>query len=529
MNKADWRAVGITAVLLALSFPPFPGGFLVPFALAYFIHFMVHRPAAGTFRVGYLKGVLLGALTLFWIGNNTVPGAVVTILINALHYGLIWWMFRRLYDRFKTFALVSLPILWVALEQLRHYSDIRFNWLNLAYTQTYYLPFVQFIEWTGYLGLSFLLLVLAVLLYQVMFEHKRKLPLMAAIGMLVLLPLGYGELRLNQLEKRLYPAIRVGIVQPNVDPYRKWDVVFQDSAFAMLKAMTLDMAARKPQLIIWPETATPFFLRYEQGYLQQVFTLVDSLNAYLITGTPDYRFLPSSQTYRTYNAAFFFSPGSRLLQHYYKMALVPAAESMPFKRLLPFLRKIDVGGGDYDPGTEFQVFWMELPTRQGRYQQHRFLAQEAAPTAPRRVGVSTIICYESIFPHLVRRFVLQGARLLTVITNDGWFGKTSGPYQHAQYAVFRAIENRVSVARSANTGISRLIDPTGRVQQQLGLNRKGNLLGYLPIQQTPTFYTRHGDWFGCLNLVLALLILGGGLIARKAVENRSAGGANEGE
>ncbi len=520
MNKADWRSVVLVAILLALSFPPFPGGFLVPFTLAFFIHTILHRPDSRTFLMGYLKGVIWGALTLFWIGNNTIPGAVMTILVNALHYGFIWWIFRRIYNFFPRLALLSFPILWVAVEQLRHFTDIRFNWLNLAYTQTYYLPFIQFIEWTGYLGLSFLLVTLAVWLYLIIYRHKRH-PAFLAMGLvLILLPWGYGQWRLQQLESKTYPALKVGVIQPNVDPYRKWDAAFQDSAFAMLREMTLTMQKERPQLVLWPETATPFFLRYEENYLSHVYALVDTLNSYLITGTPDYQFIPSSRAYRTYNAAFFFAPGWRMLQHYYKMALVPAAESMPFKQYLPFLRRIDVGGGDYFPGTEFKVFWMQPEVQPGIYLQHRFRLAEDTTAVSMRIGVSAVICYESIFPHLVRQFVQNGARLLTIITNDGWFGTTSGPYQHAQYAIFRAVENRVSIARSANTGISRLIEPTGRVQTELGLNQKGVLLGYLPVQHTTTFYTRHGDWFGYLNLVLTLLILSGGHIARMVGEKR---------
>ena len=136
-----------------------------------------------------------------------------------------------------------------------------------------------------------------------------------------------------------------------------------------------------------------------------------------------------------------------------------------------------------------------------------------------RVGASVGICYESVFPHIMRGFVQNGARLLFIITNDGWFGNTSGPRQHARYAIFRAIENRVSVARSANTGISLVILPSGRIIRRLGYNRTGTLVADVPVLTKETFYTRHGDWFAYWNMGALVVILIGYAVFQ-AVQNR---------
>ncbi|RMG65967.1 MAG: apolipoprotein N-acyltransferase [Calditrichaeota bacterium] len=513
MQWNELKPVLLAAVGLALAYPPVPAGFLVPFVLAYWFRHLQGLPPGTAFARGYLFGVVLGTLTLYWIAVNTIAGAVLAILINALQYAVLAWGFAWLYRRRPTLAWASLPLFWTALEFLRHFSDLRFNWLSLAYTQTYYLPFIQFIEWTGYLGLTALLVSLAVLWHRIQQLRKPLWREGALFLLLIALPLAYGTARMKTLRSQMYPGIRAGLVQPNVNPWHKWEPSFQDSAYQMLEEATKHLVSQNPgvKLVVWPETATPFFLRHETAYLHRLQHLVDSLKLYLITGTPDYRYFPAEKDVHTYNAAFFFAPQEPGFQAYYKMALVPVAETMPFKSWLPFLRHIDVGGGDFFPGKEFTVFLAQMPFRAGHFQNNRFVLLADSTAQSFRLGISTVICFESVFPHLVRRFVQRGARLLTIITNDGWFGPTSGPQQHARYAVLRAIENRVSIVRCANTGVSLFVDMVGSVFNKLGYNRAGTAVGDLPIYNHPTFYTRHGDWPGWLSLLFTPLVFSMGV------------------
>ncbi|MFQ5583440.1 MAG: apolipoprotein N-acyltransferase [Calditrichia bacterium] len=499
----DFKTCLLCSVLLALSFPPFPFGFLAPISLAIFINFIVRKEPRAAFRLGYVMGVLWVIFTLFWIAVNTPPGALVVIVISPLQYAVVWWLFNRLHKQNKNFALWAFPFLWVAGEYLRHFSDLRFNWLNIAYTQTYYLPFIQISDITGYLGVTFLLAIFSVLIYLIYFRRERAILYTSLLSGILFLVLIYGFYRIHYYENRELPTFRMGIVQPDVNPFKKWEPAFQDSAFRMLKLSTIELSRQNAGLIIWPETATPFYLRNKGQYLNEVFKLVDSLQISLITGTPDYKYF-EGEGYRTYNAAFYFSPGNYRFGTYYKMALVPAAESMPFKKVFPFLRKIDVGGGDFFPGDEFKVFTVQTHVNSAT-------AHRAAPANPdsalTEVKVSTVICFESVFPHLVRQFVKNGAKILTIITNDGWFGNTSGPYQHAQYAVFRAVENRVSVARSANTGISLFIDPSGKKHEQTRLNEKADIIYDVPVNVETTFYTKYGDWLGLFSLIVSFLFI----------------------
>lgn len=508
MNKQELTYLLLVSGLLAVSFPPFPLGFLVPGALVIFMYFLRDRSPADGFRLGYLLGLFWGAFTLFWIASSTLFGAVLAVAINALQYGIIWWLYVRFRRRSPAFALVSLPFLWVALEYLRQFSDLRFNWLTLSYTQTYYRSLIQIVDITGYLSLSFALVAVAALIYTAI-EYRRNWFWISPLVIFLLIAglEGYGQARIRHFEQKPLPLIRAALVQPNVDPYEKWDPEFQEEAFRMLLAASRRIAPERPDLIVWPETATPFFLRAKSEALEKIQAFLDSTHTYLLTGTPDYRFLGDAGDYQTYNAAFFFRPDSVGFEYYYKMALVPAAESMPFKKTFPFLRKLNVGGGDFFPGKEFTVFRFKIPRRIGRFDGREYRIGRVEADRRVRVGLSAVICYESVFPDIVRGFVKNGANLLTIITNDGWFGRTSGPYQHARYAVFRAIENRVSIVRCANTGISSFIDPTGRILQHAPLNTRGELVGYLPLNTEHTYFTARGDWFGKLILLVSLLLI----------------------
>ena len=189
------------------------------------------------------------------------------------------------------------------------------------------------------------------------------------------------------------------------------------------------------------------------------------------------------------------------------MALVPGSETIPFQQWFPFLRKLDVGGGDYFPGKNPAIFDFQIKKTLGTRSNDNFELMVSDGSEPLYVKLSTIICYESVFPNIVRKFVANGANLLSVITNDGWFGSTSGPYQHAQYAIYRAVENRISIIRCANTGISGFIDLTGRFRNQTRLNSSITVAGFLPIGGETTFYTRYGDWLGQFCLVLSGIII----------------------
>lgn len=505
MDRTETKYIILIAVLLSLSFPPFPLGFLAPLALALFFWFINGRTPREGFRLGYWLGLLWGAMTLFWIAASTLLGAILAITINSLHYAILGWIFCWLNSKNRKLLLLTFPIIWIATEYVRLFSDLRFNWLTLAYTQTYYLPLIQIVEITGYLFISLLILIVSEILF--LWINSKKLIQFKFLS-LILLPLIllwiYGEIRMKQLDEKNYSLLKAGLVQPNVDPYQKWEPDFQESAFQMLLQDSRELVTHSPDLIVWPETATPFYLRNHFGEMEKIVTFLDSHQVHLLTGTPDYQYSADKTDVYTYNAAFFFRPGDFSFESYYKMALVLGSETMPFKKYFPFLRKIDVGGGDFFPGDQYSLFRFNVPFRRGTFTNNQYTLNYQKEDSTSPVILSAVICYESVFPHIVRRFIHNGANVLTIITNDGWFGTTSGPYQHARYAVYRAIENRVSIIRCANTGISCFIDPVGRVLSRARLNTHKNLIAYVPIANEKTFYSQRGDWLGLAALLITI-------------------------
>ena len=506
MDRTETKYIILIAILLSLSFPPFPLGFLAPLALALFFWFINGRPPREGFRLGYWLGLLWGAMTLFWIAASTLLGSILAITINSLHYAILGWIFCWLNSKNRKLLLLNFPFIWIASEYVRLFSDLRFNWLTMAYTQTYYLPLIQIVEITGYLFISLLILIISEIIF--IWISSNKLISYKYLS-LILLPIVllwiYGEIRMKQLDGKNYSLLKAGLVQPNVDPYQKWEPDFQESAFQMLLQDSRELVAHSPDLIVWPETATPFYLRNHFREMEQIVTFLDSHQVHLLTGTPDYQYSADKSDVYSYNAAFFFRPGDFSFESYYKMALVLGSETMPFKKYFRFLRKIDVGGGDFFPGDQYSLFTFHVPFRRGTFSNHQYILDDQKKDSTSRVSLSAVICYESVFPHIVRQFIQNGANVLTIITNDGWFGMTSGPYQHAQYAVYRAIENRISIIRCANTGISCFIDPVGRILTRARLNTHKTLVAYIPIANEKTFYSRRGDWLG---LAALLIIIG---------------------
>jgi len=201
-----------------------------------------------------------------------------------------------------------------------------------------------------------------------------------------------------------------------------------------------------------------------------------------LTGSPDYAHL-GGEEYQYFNSAFFFVPGRTEVQRYSKMRLVPFSEKIPYDEKVYLLRKINFGESDFTPGRDYTLF---------RHPQGKF---------------AVLICFESIFPQLAREFHLRGADFLVNITNDGWFGKTPAPYQHAQIAIFRAIENRMSIARCANTGVSMIIDPFGRVSNKTPIFVREGVVADLSLWKQTTFYTRRGEWLSWACVAVAGLFL----------------------
>jgi len=257
----------------------------------------------------------------------------------------------------------------------------------------------------------------------------------------------------------------------------------QDSVVRKMERLTREAAASrpKPSVILWPETSLPFYVRLEAPRLRRLIGLAREVGVPILAGYPDAR-LDSNGDVLTHNAAGLVLPSGSIAGQYEKIHLVPFGERIPFQGLFPFLGGFDLGQAEWTPGTRPVIF------------------THAGP------AFGVLICFESIFPGHTRRFALEGAQYLVNITNDEWFGRTAGPIQHADLAILRSVELGLSIARSANTGVSMLIDPYGRVEVRTPLFTEAIVTGDVKVGIGPTLFTQWGDWLTALAVALILVL-----------------------
>ncbi|NOQ42529.1 MAG: apolipoprotein N-acyltransferase, partial [Desulfuromusa sp.] len=294
---------------------------------------------------------------------------------------------------------------------------------------------------------------------------------------------GYGVWREAQPLDQRTEQLRIALIQGNIDQTQKWAPDNRQSSIDRYQRLSVQAMVNQPDLVIWPEAATPFFLQDQSELAVQVKQLPIQLNTSLLVGSPAYRQL-SPDEYQYYNSAYLFAPTGEELGRSDKIHLVPFGEYVPLGKLLSFIDKLVVGVGDFSPGKVRPL-----------------------PLNGHHLGV--LICYEAIFPPLAREYVRQGSSLLVNLTNDAWFGHSSAPYQHLAMTRFRAIENRIWIARAANTGISALISPAGKVTLSGPIFEPLQLGGLVGLGADATFYTRFGDIFAyvCLGISGIFLVI----------------------
>lgn len=488
-----------TAVLLSLSFPPFALGFLAYFALIPFFILLEDLSYKESIRWGYLTGFFTNIGTLYWIGWVTPPGAVAAILylpIYSIFYSVLHTFLRQRLG--SKYLFICVPFLWTGMEYIRSLGVLGFPWNSLAYTQTYYLSLIQYVSFTSIFGVTFWIVAINVLILALLKDASNKKKVITYLILLILLfliPWFYGQWVIPNEELDTKEKIRIGLVQGDIDPYLKWDDEFIDENLAIYDSLSNEFDENQLDLIIWPETATPVYLRDSFKYKKAIRQLVDKQNVCLITGTPDYKFLPD-RSYMTYNAVFLFTPLTKTVEVYRKLHLVPFGERVPFTDIFPllkdFLESLEMGEGNFSPGTEIVSFEVPVLKEKERFKQGSILAP-------------VLICFESMFSELARKFVKNGADILIIITNDAWFGKTSAPYHHAQAAVFRAIENRIPIARCANTGVSAFIDSYGKIIKSTPIFEKATLIQDMQLRKQDTFFTRYGHVFSITVTLLNIL------------------------
>jgi len=361
-----------------------------------------------------------------------------------------------------------------------------FPWGLLGYSQHLALPIIQVAELGGVYAVSLLLVAVnAGIAGLLVLGLRRSAPGLAAAALLLLGSLAFGWWTLSHefgpAAEREMRFVRVSVIQPSIEQSVKEDPANREITMDIYEQLTRQAArqpsGKKPALIVWPETAAPIFLRGDPALLARLVTLSREIGAPLLVGSIDRLPGPNGQFL---NSAFLLGDQG-ITAKYDKIRLVPFGEYVPLGWLLGFVRQWAEFISDFAPGSRQTVFPL--------------------PGAP----FGTVICYEVISPGLFRGFAVGGASFMTNITNDAWFGRTSGPPQHLGTLPLRAVENRVAIARAANTGISAFVGPDGRVGPTLPLFDRGILSASIPLRSRTTLYTRFGDWlvYLCLGLCVA--------------------------
>ena len=501
-----------TGVLFGCSFPPFPLGILASVSLVPLLLAIerLHSLRA-QFLYSYISFFAASCIALYWVGGFThgkdpflmMAGGLV-LLWEPVFFGVIVLTYAFVRRNFGlVVGLLSLPFIWVTYEWLYALGEFAFPWLTMGNSQTFQLEKIQFADVTGVYGISFWLLLLNVLSFGFILLATRpggtsrvrnSAMICAAILLVYIAPDFYRPSpALARAAKNSGRRLTVGIVQPNIDPWDKWEASKTLSArwdqVQKYLSVTRNQVREGAQMSVWPETAILFDLPREGREMTQLGETLDSLNVSLISGYINYRYYEDGKApatssiirgtsihYDSYNSILFLEPGSWQVQSYDKMRLVPFAERIPYASAIPFLiepLRWGVGVSNWGIGTDSTVF-------KDRIHRDQFLA---------------MVCYESIFPEFVGSFVRRGAEFLVFITNDSWWGNTSGARQHCQYAVLRAIENRRWVVRCANGGISCFIDPYGIMVDKTSMYTEASIVRTIQPLDEQTFYTRHGDWF----------------------------------
>jgi len=505
-KKRDILLSFLSGILFALSFPNFDLEFLAWFALVPLFYSFDGKGLYQSFKLGFLTGIISFLGILYWIivavhtyGNVPLilSGLILLLLVIylSLYMGIFTFLCRLAQIRLGSKLIMLSPFLWVSLEYLRSFLLTGFPWTNLSYSQYLNLPFIQMADITGSYGLSFVIVLVNATLFLVLHQWPKKtFPLReVAITVIVLLGFliyGYAKMKHVDREAAQTPPLKVGLVQGNIDQSIKWEESFQRETLKIYERLSSKVAKEKPELIIWPETATPFFFQDEKEYQPIVLGIPKKMGAFLLFGTPFYKVERGKVNH--YNSAFLASPSGELTGRYDKIHLVPFGEYIPLQKLLFFIESsIGEGIGNFEPGKE--IFNFSLP--HGKF--------------------GLLICFEIIFPDLCRRFVKSGANFLVTITNDAWFGRTSAPYQHFSIATFRAVENRVFIARAANTGISGLIDPKGKIVQRGDIFTEEAMNGTIRLMKGKSFYTLYGDVFAWICSGFSIILLGSALLRRR--------------
>jgi len=501
----DYALSALSGVLVALAFPDYG---IWPLAWVGLVPLFVVIRAKNTLSatwLGLTAGLFYFGPTVYWVSNTMTQfggmplfAAVITtalmISVMSCYIALFCYLLSMVEGRSgRAISLAMAPFLWVTLETVRgSLPGVGFPWARLSDSQFEVLNVIQIADITGSEGVSFIIVLVSASLAMVLdwFLSKNgsqeKFPFRWITGTLVLVMamLVYGAIKLSALDEGAKGAqkVKVALVQGNVDQKRKWERFYREEQLDIYTRRTEEAVAKGAELVVWPETAAPFYFGSDPLYDAGLRALSQNTGVPIVFGAPGY--VRENGKVTSFNRAWVIRPDG-YEEKFDKVHLVPFGEYIPMKKVLFFLDKVVTSIGDMEPGKTVNLLDI------GAF----------------KAGVQ--ICYEIIFPQYSREIALKGASVIINITNDSWYGKTSASRQSLSMAVFRAVENRIPVLRSAQSGVSCIIEPSGKVVGETPLFVETTLMGsFTPKKSAITIYSSSGGLFGlgCAGFVFGLIL-----------------------
>ena len=500
----------ISWILFGFAFPPFPLG---PAALVLLTPWFIvlNRYSRGQVLFAtFWSGMIYNTINYYWIYNvmnvETAPSGLICLGVllliaffsaYAVFAAFIYTVVREIKIHGRAWLLALYPIFFASLEMTRTRGDFAFPWSHLGYTFGSNLEIIQMLSIIGIFGYTALIIASNMVVAKAVVRPgiRAKWPVAVPAIILAIL-LAYGHIVLSKPEAQPFygsdsdEAPQMALVQPSIQQGEKWSRERYDRIIAKTFGMVNDSVPGGTDIVILAETAIPDHIRRQRKTIDDLHELANRHNASILTGALDYkRNKPGSpRKFDIYNASFLFTPDDQdHYQRYIKKHLVPFSERIPFDDIFPILNYVDLGEGDFVPGKETPVY--------GKFKWTPF------------------ICYDAIFGDLVREAINEGSRLMVNITNDGWFGRSTAPYQHLNLVRYRAIENGMPTARLANSGITAFIDQYGHFDKNTEIFTDRVVIRKMQLKSRDTLYQHIGDsvetallWFFLVYLIAAFAL-----------------------
>ena len=504
VNLRNWFFPILTGFLYALSFPLIDANALAWIAFVPLLIAIRHQSPRKAFWIGQWSGLIAFIGCMYWVtislaryGGLPWPATLPFLLLLSAYMALYMAVFSAglvwIQSKLDLPSVFVAPVIWTSLEWIRAHAFTGFPWALLGYSQYSNIQLIQFADITGIYGISFLIiLVNAAIVDGLRFlqpAYRRRSITAISVAMVALVAAWiYGHQRLAELSQVRNFSLNVGVVQANIPQNVKWSPKFRQATFDRYAELTAQVSEKGVDLIVWPEAAMPFVFDDETFLRRQVLSLIREVNTPVLFGSPG-RASDTDQNPTLTNSAYLVDGSGQTVSRQDKIHLVPFGEYVPLSDLLFFVDKMVDGIGNFRAGTEPRV--MNLRT-----------------SGDGSIPIGVVICFEIIFPELVRAFAKKGAEVMVAITNDAWFGRSSAPHQHFSMMVFRSIENRVPFIRAANTGISGFVDESGHILDASDIFTEATLTREVKFSGTSTVYNQVGDLFVVIcGIISAALIL----------------------